>query len=298
MKFQALPLLPGLLSLVLPLARAQDTALSDILIQGESWEVVSDAHEFTDAPCADADGNFYFADVKGGMTVNKVDLKGELSHYIVDAPGVSGAHFAPDGRIYACQPRLKRVVAFKPPGKVTVLAENVQPNDLVVSHRGFVYFTETRKQQVTIIDPEGKIHETVTEIVRPNGIAFSPDQTRLAVSDHGGKHVWTFVVNDDGLLSDAQATMTARTPPGTEESRGDGMTTDSEGRYYVTTSLGVQIFDAAGRLSGILPKPQEANLVSAAFAGPDLSYLYLACGDKIYRRKTKTRGVLSFQKPR
>ncbi len=46
----------------------------------------------------------------------------------------------------------------------------------------------------------------------------------------------------------------------------------------------------------IKPGTFGPSAVSVAFAGPDLSYLYVANGDKIYRRKTKTRGILYFQK--
>jgi hypothetical protein len=52
----------------------------------------------------------------------------------------------------------------------------------------------------------------------------------------------------------------------------------------------VQIFAPSGELLGILPKPKETSLVSAGFGGEGLSYLYIACGDTIYRRKTQAKG--------
>ena len=89
--------------------------------------------------------------------------------------------------------------------------------------------------------------------------------------------------------------MELRTPPGKTDSLGDGMTVDSVGRYYVTSAVGIQMFDPTGRLGGVIAKPQNKGLVSVAFAGPNLQYLYAACTDKIYRRKTQTTGVLAFQ---
>lgn len=61
--------------------------------------------------------------------------------------------------------------------------------------------------------------------------------------------------------------------------------------------MGLQVFDPTGRSCGVILKPQEANLVSVAFAGPGLQYLHVACGDTIFRRKTQTRGALFFQPP-
>jgi enterochelin esterase family protein len=205
--------------------------------------------------------------------------------------------FGPDGRLYGCQVgEYGRIVAFDREGKLQVIADNVQPNDLVVTRNGGIYFTETRKQQVTYIAPGEKPVAVDHGIGKPNGIALTPDQGTLAVSDYGGKHGWVFRIELGGSLSFKQPYMTLRTPSPTAASRGDGMTTDASGRYYITSAVGLQMFDPTGRLGGVIASPQKKPLVSVALAGPDLSYLYVACGDKIYRRKTKTRGVLYFQK--
>jgi gluconolactonase len=59
----------------------------------------------------------------------------------------------------------------------------------------------------------------------------------------------------------------------------------------VTTDLGVQIFDPAGRLAGIIAKPvMDGKIVSAEFAGKDHDILYVAAGDKIFGRKLKVSG--------
>jgi sugar lactone lactonase YvrE len=50
------------------------------------------------------------------------------------------------------------------------------------------------------------------------------------------------------------------------------------------------MFDPAGRMGGVIAKPNENSIVSVAFAGEDLAYLYVAAGDKIFRRKTKAKG--------
>jgi gluconolactonase len=276
---------------------AGDMALSLLLIEGEGWQMVSEGYQFTDAACADADGNFYFTDVAKGTTVNKISPDGKVSAFLEGTPKISGLKFGPDGRLYACtQAPQKQIVAFEvPSGKMAVIADNVQPNDLVVSRKGFVYFTETGKGQVTMIDPKGKSSSGATGINKPNGITLSADQGSLAVSEYGGTNVWLYRIEADGSLTHGERYMELRTPVGKADSAGDGMTTDTLGRYYVTSAVGIQMFDSTGRLSGVIARPQNKGTVSVAFAGPGLEYLYACSSDKIYRRKLKAKGVLFYR---
>lgn len=275
---------------------AGDMALSLILIEGEDWQVVSEGYQFTDAACADAEGNFYFTDVSKGTAVNKISPDGNVSVFLENTPKISGLKFGPDRRLYACtQAPKKQIVAFEiPAGKMAVIADGVQPNDLVVSRKGFVYFTETGKGQVTVIDAKGNLSDGPKGINKPNGITLSPDQGTLAVSEYGGTNVWVFRVEADGKLSSGSRYMELRTPLGKLDSAGDGMTTDTAGRYYVTSAVGIQMFDSTGRMGGVIARPQNKGTVSVAFAGPGLEYLYACSSDKIYRRKTKAKGALFF----
>src|SRR4051812_8456070 len=135
---------------------AGDMALSLVLIDGEGWQNVASGYQFTDAPCADAEGNFYFTDVSKGTNIFKVGADGKVIPFIDNAPKISGLKFGPDGRLYACQGGLKRLLAFEvPSGKQSVIAEGVEPNDLVVSRKGRIYITETSKKQVTLIETNG-----------------------------------------------------------------------------------------------------------------------------------------------
>ncbi|HXT42221.1 MAG TPA: SMP-30/gluconolactonase/LRE family protein [Candidatus Angelobacter sp.] len=278
---------------------AGDEALSKVLINGEDWQLVADGFGFTDAACADGMGNFYFYDLGKGTGIRKISADGKVTTFIDNTPKCSGLKFGPDGRLYACtQEPKKQVVAFEvPSGKITVLADDVQPNDLIVSHEGFVYFTETGKGQVTIVDAKGSVRTGATGINKPNGITLSPDQGTLAVSEYGGTNVWVFRVERDGSLTAGERYMTLRRPVGKPDSGGDGMTTDALGRYYVTSHVGIQMFDWTGRLGGVIARPQNKGTVSVAFAGPDLEYLYACSSDKIYRRRTKAKGAWLFRAP-
>ena len=74
------------------------------------------------------------------------------------------------------------------------------------------------------------------------------------------------------------------------------MTVDSAGRLYVATTMGIQICDQAGRVNCIIPTP-NGKVSSLAFGGSDFSTLFATCGDKVFKRKLKTRGAPSFLPP-
>jgi sugar lactone lactonase YvrE len=297
-----LALLSVLLLIAPLLVRADDNPantdrLSGILIPNEDWQVVVDNLGFADGSSSDGDGNLYFSDLKSKPPlVIKVAPDGKRT--TIAEAAMSGTKIAPDARLYGCGGG--KVIAFElPTGKATVLAQGLKTNDLVVSYKGYVYITETGKHQVTLLDPAtGKVSPADIGIAAPNGIALTPDQTRLLVSDYGGLHVYSFAIRADGSLTDKKAAMTMKAPEKKPTvAGGDGMTVDTAGRAYVTTALGLQIFDANGELLGILPKPQNGPLTNAAFAGTDLNYLYVTNGTRVYRRKTQAKGVLFFRPP-
>lgn len=291
-------------------ALAQDLALNTLLIEGEDWQPVAENLGFADGPCTDAEGNFYYSDMKAPSIV-KVALDGKKTVLIEEL--ASGLKFGPDGRLYACQGAKKRLIAIKLDTKeIEEIATDVQPNDLTVTHRGHIYFTETRKKQVTFVDSKTKEKRVAdTGITAPNGITLSPDQGTLAVSDYRGANVWTFRIKEDGSLDAKEPYMTMRMPidpkgefkfnqppPYLAASGGDGMCSDKAGRYYVATTLGVQVFDPTGRMCGVLPKPVlEKPLTSCGFAGRERANLYVTNGDRIFRRKVQATGNVFFQPP-
>ena len=288
------------------LLMAQDMPLSQVLIPGEKWQLVVDGLGFSDAPTVDNKGNFYFSDLRSEQGLYRVGPDGKVVPFLKGATGISGMKFGRDGKLYACRARARELVSIDvKTSKITVLAKDVRPNDLVVTHKGYLYFTETPKKQVTFVNTKtGALKAADIGITGPNGICLSPDQGTLAVSDFRGKHCWAFRVESDGSLKFKQPYMTMRRKPDPSAEReilpkfkpscrGDGMITDAYGRYYVTTELGVQYFDPTGRISGVIPGPHGIKgMTSVTFAGPNLEYMYITCFDKIFRMKTRTRGVL------
>ena len=279
-----------------------DDALVKILPPSGGWELVMDGLGFTDAACSDAEGNFYFSDL-GHAKLYKVGADGKASVWFEGNPKISGMKFGPDGRLYGASqgslggPRdeKKTIVAIDPVTKqVTVIATDVAPNDLVVSKAGWIYFTDTGAGQVIMCPtktqklPRPRV--AAGGINQPNGIGLSPDGKFLFVSEYGGTNVWSFVLNEDGTLWAGERYMELRTPANQSDSGGDGLTVDQEGRPFVTSRVGIQMFDATGRLGGVITKPSDKACVSVTFAGPDHSWLYACASDKVFRRKTLTRG--------
>lgn len=272
---------------------SQDTSLHDYVTDDQPWKEAAGGYAFTDGLCCDKEGNLFFTDVKAGKGIYKLDVAtGKADLFLDNLPGISGLQIGPDGRFYACHNKEQRIIAITMKGEVEVLLTGVKCNDLVVSKKGNLYFTETPTLSVHLITADKKhIVADAGHVQKPNGITISTDERTLIVSEHGGKHVWAWRIEDDGTLTGGEPFMTMWLPLGKETASGDGATTEANGRYFVTTELGVQVFDPAGRLAGIISKPTPASkVVSVEFAGKDHDILYIAAGDKIFGRKLKVNG--------
>jgi len=266
------------------------------LIPGEEWQVVSEGHRFTEGPVANEKGELFFTDIPNNR-IHKVSADGTVSVFAEETGGANGLKFGPDGKLYACADRKKQIVAYDSSGKASMVVEDVNCNDVTVSHKGEIYFTDPGNKQVWFLNKAGEKRIVDKGIARPNGIAFTPDQTLLLVADTSGQFVYSFQIQPDGSLAHKQRYFHLHMPDGATESGADGMAVDANGTLYVATAAGLQFCDQAGRVNGIISKPQRMWLSNATFGGPDLSYLYVTCGDKVYRRKTKAKGVLSWTAP-
>ncbi len=273
-------------------------ALDQLPLAGE-WESVGSGYAFTDGTISNDEGLVAFSDLpKGRIYVVDNTATDAPLLWLDGGPKISGMKFGVDGIGYACVQgtgtnNAKRIVAVNPGGKeIETVATGVNPNDLVVSRAGWIYFTDTGAGRVVRVptgarDLSGPA-PAAGGIQAPNGIALSPDQKSLYVSEYQGLNVWTFRVAEDGSLRGGERTMRLRAPEGRTDSGGDGMITDAQGRLWVTSHLGIQVFEATGKPLGIVPRPQDKGTVSCTFGGPDLAYLYVASSDKVYRRKTRT----------
>ncbi|MFO0907984.1 MAG: SMP-30/gluconolactonase/LRE family protein, partial [Isosphaeraceae bacterium] len=129
-----------------------------------------------------------------------------------------------------------------------------------------------------------------------NGITLSPDQSLLYVADYRSHWVYSYQVQPDGTLLHKQKYYHLHAPDTADDAGADGMHVDHDGRLYVATRLGVQVCDQAGRVNCIIPTP-NGRIANLTLGGADFSTLFATCGDKVYRRKIKPKGVNAYEAP-
>jgi sugar lactone lactonase YvrE/enterochelin esterase-like enzyme len=266
--------------------------VTEILDPDQGWQLVSEGHQFTDGPAVDRQGDVYFTDTKASR-IYKVDhATGRASLWKEDTGRAGGMMFGPDGRLYAGQGARKQIVAYSTEdGSETVIATEVEGNDLAVSARGGIYVTDSPGKRVWLIDAKGGKRVVHEGLEFPNGVRLSADQARLLVADYRTRWVWSFDIGADGALNHPEPFYRLETPDEPIAAGADGMAVDTEDFLYVTTRLGVQVCDPAGRVVAIIDKPQPSTLSHVVFAGPGLDWLYVTAGDKVFRRKIRRTGV-------
>ncbi len=270
--------------------------VAQILVPGEEWQLVSEGHGFTEGPSVNSKGEVFFTDTPHNR-IYKIGLDGKVSLFAENTGTANGMMFGPDGRLYAVAGARKQIVAYDDQGKYTVITEGFEGNDMCLGVNGNIYVTDPGSKQIWLVKPNGEKQVVDKGINSPNGIRLTPDQSLLLVVDMRGQFVYSFHIKPDGTLSAKQPYHHLRTPDGVMESGADGMTVDSEGRIYVATRLGIQFCDQAGRVNGIITKPQPKWLANLVFGGPNLDELYACNSDKVFKRKTKVKGVLPFREP-
>ncbi len=267
-----------------------------VLSPGDDWQLVSEGHRGTDGPAVNARGELFFSDPSNNR-IHKVGLDGKVTPFAENTNGANGMMFGPDGRLYTGATRSKQIVAYDEAGAMTVIAENATVNDLAINVKGDIYYSDTAAKRIWLL-PKGGVARVVDEgIDSPNGVLFSPDQTLLYVSDYTGGLSWAFQIQPDGSLAHKQRYFYVHMPDAATRSSSDGMAVDADGRVYIATALGVQVFDQIGKCHAIIPAPNRAALSNVEFAGANFDELYLTNGDKVFKRKTKVKGVLSWRPP-
>ena len=269
------------------------TRRTDILLAGEGWQLLSSGHKFTEGPAVNAKGEVFFSDIPNGR-IHKIGLDDRVSVFVDNSPGVNGLTFGPDGYLYACQNGRKKIVRYDKNGNEETVLDNAPANDILMLPRGG-YFTDPANRKLWHFTRDGKRRQVDQGIEFPNGLAASPDQTLLRVADTRGRFTYSYQIQPDGTLRYRQRYGHLHLPDDERDSGADGMTVDTEGRLYVATRLGLQVFDQLGRCHLILTRPQPAWLSNVVFGGPNLNTLYVTCADKVYKRKVKAKGVVPWK---
>ncbi|MCI0369901.1 MAG: SMP-30/gluconolactonase/LRE family protein [candidate division NC10 bacterium] len=226
-------------------------------------------------------------------------------------PGSNGLTFDAAGRLVLCEHGDRRIARLETDGRKTTLVDRYEgrrfnsPNDLVFKSNGDLYFTdppfglpkafddpakELDFSGVYRLKPDGRMTLLTKEIRAPNGIAFSPSEKTLYVSNADpARAVWlAYDVKDDGTLGSGRvffdATAWARTKPGAP----DGMKVDRDGNLFAAGPGGVHVFTPDGTHLGSIEMPVPTGNVAW---GNDGSMLYITADTAIYRIRLTTKGA-------
>jgi len=203
-----------------------------------------------------------------------------------------------EGRLIACEQEKHRVTRTEPDGTITVLADSYlgrklnSPNDVVVRSDGTIFFTdppyglEGREAElpfsgVYAIAPDGKVTLLSVYFKYPNGLAFSPDEKTLYISDSGAGFIEAFDVQKDGMLTSARTFATDVGP--------DGMKVDEKGNLWTSAKDGIRVYRPSGELAVTIAFPEQP--ANCAFGDEDGKTLYVTARHGLYKVRCTVRGI-------
>ncbi|WP_262031563.1 SMP-30/gluconolactonase/LRE family protein [Microvirga sp. Mcv34] len=275
--------------------------------------------------CRWSEGPAYFpagryvvwSDIPNDRMMRFDETSGTVSVFRHPAGYSNGNTVDRQGRLVTCEHGNRRVTRTEHDGSITVLASHYQgkrlnsPNDVVVKSDGSIWFTdpaygidsdyEGHKAESEIgachvyrVDPQtGDIRIVGDDFVRPNGLAFSPDETLLYVADTGAthvkdgpRHIRVFDMSPDGSLSNGRvfATCTA--------GLFDGFRLDDAGRIWTSAGDGVHCYDPDGTLIGKILVPE--GVANVVFGGPKRNRLYICGTTSLYAILLPVNGAKTF----
>lgn len=293
----------------------------------------------TEGPAVAPDGSIYFSDIPfgkdGGMILRFDPITKTTAAFSLDSGKSNGLIFSPSGELIAAEGanvggRCISKWNVKT-GQRTVITDNFQgkkynaPNDLCVDRAGRIYFTdpryvgdETRELEhraVYRIDLDGRVTELTHDIVKPNGIAISPDGKSLYVAEHdngtdridpnspapkkGPMKIYAWGLDSSGKISSVRKELYDFG----DQAGCDGMCVDASGNLYLTSRgnkrPGVLVLNPMGKEIAFIPTGaanQEPGKVvglpsNVEFGiGEEANVLYITIDVSLYRIRLKSRG--------
>lgn len=264
-------------------------------VEGPVWMPHENALIFSDIPndrmmrWSDAEGARVFRHPADKSNGNTLDLQ---------------------GRIITCEHLTNRVTRTEPDGSVTTLVERYRgcrlnsPNDVVVHSSGVIWFTDPpygilseREGRVRESELEGNylfsfdpgtglLEVAATDFERPNGLAFSPDESTLYVADSGSRrHIRSFRMTKSsaGLTGGEEFVRIDQGVP-------DGFRVDVGGNLWSSAADGIHVFDPEGALLGKIPVPEKVS--NCEFGGPEGRDLFITASTSLYRVPLEVEGAL------
>lgn len=280
-------------------------AIPGVVAADTRVEVVREGFEGTEGPVALADGSILFTEGRADRIV-RIAPDNSVSTYVDKAGQPNALAISAKGELVAVETAPTAIAIVQPRPKVLAASFAGKPfnrlNDLALARAGDIYFSDPGaapqpgaapvKTGFYRLDRRGKVSLVADDVRRPNGVALSPDEKTLYLANTGGEFLVAFTVQPDGALAgrrDFAKLAGFKTTPNGPSSGADGIVVDRDGRVYVATNAGVEVFATDGAALGIIPLPKQPQ--NLAFGGPDRSKLYAVGRGSVFRIATLTRGV-------
>ncbi|WP_299429656.1 SMP-30/gluconolactonase/LRE family protein [uncultured Maribacter sp.] len=272
-----------------------------LIAKNAKLQLVSDAFMFTEGPAANKKGDVYFTDQPNNRIHIWYAQNNSISTFMENAGRSNGLYFDNEDNLISCADEKFELWKIDTLKNISVLLKDYKnlklngPNDLVVTPKGGIYFTdpyyqrpywkrkkkEIEKEQVYYISPDNNTTKVViNDLVQPNGIIATPDGEKLYVADIGAKKTYSFTIKKDGSL--VNKTLFANMGS-------DGMTIDNLGNIYLTGD-GVTIFNSKGKKIHHIKVPQDWT-ANVTFGGPKQDILFITALHSIYTLKMNVNGV-------
>ncbi|MBY0335499.1 MAG: SMP-30/gluconolactonase/LRE family protein [Acetobacteraceae bacterium] len=285
-----------------PAIEILDASFARYRLNAAHVEVLATGLRWAEGPVWFGDQRCLFvSDIPNNRILRWSEESGAVTEFRKPSNHANGLTRDRQGRLIACEHGARRVTRTEHDGAITVLADRFEgkrlnsPNDVVVKSDGSVWFTDPPFGILGFYEGERAAPELPTnvyrvdgttgavtcvagDVVRPNGLAFSPDERLLYVveSNAAGRTIRVFDVTADGAgLTDGR--VFHRCPP---EETPDGLRVDVDGNLWCGWGMGegqdgVLVFNPDGRKIGRIRLPLRcANL---AFGGRHRNRLFMAC---------------------
>lgn len=269
---------------------------------------------WSEGPVWFAPGRFLvWSDIPNNRMLRFDETDGSVSTFRQPSNNSNGNTVDRQGRLVSCEHLTRRVTRTEFDGSVTVLADSYQgkrlnsPNDVVVKSDGSIWFTdpsygimmdyegdraesEIGACHVYRIDPSGEISIAADDYVKPNGLAFSPDESLLYIADTGATHdpdgpahIRVHPVDQSGALGESKVLADCT------NGLFDGFRLDTDGRIWSSAADGVHCLSPDGDLLGKVTIPEFVGNV--CFGGPKLNRLFICGTTSLYSVFLNVNGV-------
>lgn len=282
-----------------------DKKFRDLTVPTAKVEMLFDGCRWAEGPVWFADGGYLvWSDIPNNRMLRWMPDLG-VSVFRADANYSNGNTRDREGRLVSCEHGGRRVTRTEADGSITIIASHYvgkrlnSPNDVVVKSDGTIWFTdpsygimsdyegyradaEQDGCHVYRVDPgTGEVTRVADDFVKPNGLAFSPDERHLYVADSGASHdpsgphhIRRFSVGADNTLKGGE--VFCEVAPGVP----DGFRFDTEGNLWTSARDGVICFSPSGEALGKIKLPtMVANLT---FGGPRRNRLFITATDRLF----------------